>query len=57
MSTKALFGFHAVTVRLKTAPQSIGEIHLDATRRDAHVPWALVALGIGTLALRARKQA
>jgi len=29
-----LFGFHAVTVRLKTAPQSISEIHIDATRRD-----------------------
>jgi len=31
---KILFGFHAVTVRLKTAPQSIVEIHVDATRRD-----------------------
>src|SRR5437899_8395834 len=34
MSNKILFGFHAVTVRLKTAPKSIVEIHLDATRRD-----------------------
>jgi 23S rRNA (guanosine2251-2'-O)-methyltransferase len=34
MSAKILFGFHAVTVRLKTAPQSIVEIHVDATRRD-----------------------
>ncbi|WP_119153978.1 23S rRNA (guanosine(2251)-2'-O)-methyltransferase RlmB [Caldimonas tepidiphila] len=34
MSAKILFGFHAVTVRLKTAPQSITEIHYDATRRD-----------------------
>lgn len=34
MSNKILFGFHAVTVRLKTAPQSIVEIHADATRRD-----------------------
>jgi len=33
-ATKILFGFHAVTVRLKTAPQSISEIHIDATRRD-----------------------
>jgi len=32
--SKILFGFHAVTVRLKTAPQSIVEIHVDATRRD-----------------------
>jgi len=34
MSTKVLFGFHAVTVRLKTAPGSITEIHIDASRRD-----------------------
>ena len=35
MSTqKTLFGFHAVTVRLKTAPQSVVEVHVDATRRD-----------------------
>ena len=37
MSTKVLFGFHAVTVRLKTAPQSISEIHVDVTRRDARM--------------------
>jgi 23S rRNA (guanosine2251-2'-O)-methyltransferase len=37
MSTKVLFGFHAVTVRLKTAPQSIIEIHVDAARRDARM--------------------
>lgn len=37
MSTKVLFGFHAVTVRLKTAPQSVVEIHVDATRRDARM--------------------
>ncbi|HET9643252.1 MAG TPA: 23S rRNA (guanosine(2251)-2'-O)-methyltransferase RlmB [Burkholderiaceae bacterium] len=34
MSNRLLFGFHAVTVRLKTAPRSILEIHIDATRRD-----------------------
>jgi hypothetical protein len=34
MSNKILFGFHAVTVRLKTAPKSILEIHVDASRRD-----------------------
>ncbi|GIX25168.1 MAG: 23S rRNA (guanosine-2'-O-)-methyltransferase RlmB [Caldimonas sp.] len=33
-SAKILFGFHAVTVRLKTAPQSIVDIHVDASRRD-----------------------
>jgi 23S rRNA (guanosine2251-2'-O)-methyltransferase len=37
MSAKILFGFHAVTVRLKTAPKSITEIHVDATRRDARM--------------------
>ena len=37
MSSKVLFGFHAVTVRLKTAPESITEIHVDATRRDARM--------------------
>ena len=37
MSTKVLFGFHAVTVRLKTAPASITEIHVDSTRRDARM--------------------
>jgi 23S rRNA (guanosine2251-2'-O)-methyltransferase len=37
MTTKVLFGFHAVTVRLKTAPQSVIEIHVDATRRDARM--------------------
>ena len=34
MSLKLLFGFHAVTVRLKVAPKSIRELHIDATRRD-----------------------
>ena len=37
MSSKILFGFHAVTVRLKTAPESIVEIHVDTTRRDARM--------------------
>ena len=37
MSTKILFGFHAVTVRLKTAPESVVEIHVDASRRDARM--------------------
>ena len=34
MSNKILFGFHAVTVRLKTAPKSVVEVHVDTTRRD-----------------------
>ena len=37
MSNKILFGFHAVTVRLKTAPESIVELHVDASRRDARM--------------------
>jgi len=36
-SPKVLFGFHAVGVRLKTAPQSIIEIYFEATRRDARM--------------------
>ena len=32
-----LFGFHAVGVRLKTAPQSIVEIYYEPTRRDARM--------------------
>jgi 23S rRNA (guanosine2251-2'-O)-methyltransferase len=34
MSRQILFGFHAVGIRLKTAPRSVLELHLDATRRD-----------------------
>src|SRR5512139_2633568 len=36
-SPKVLFGFHAVGVRLKTAPQSIIEIYFEPTRRDARM--------------------
>ncbi len=34
---KVLFGFHAVSVRLKTAPQSVVEILHDPSRRDARM--------------------
>ncbi|RRD42511.1 23S rRNA (guanosine(2251)-2'-O)-methyltransferase RlmB [Comamonadaceae bacterium OH3737_COT-264] len=34
---KVLFGFHAVTVRLKTAPDSIVEVLFDNSRRDARM--------------------
>ena len=34
MTSRILFGFHAVTVRLKTAPSSVAEVHVDVTRRD-----------------------
>jgi 23S rRNA (guanosine2251-2'-O)-methyltransferase len=38
MSTpKVLFGFHAVGVRLRTAPQSILEIFVESARRDARM--------------------
>ncbi|MFZ9285694.1 MAG: 23S rRNA (guanosine(2251)-2'-O)-methyltransferase RlmB [Burkholderiaceae bacterium] len=34
---KVLFGFHAVGVRLKTAPHSVLEVYYDASRRDARM--------------------
>ncbi len=34
---KVLFGFHAVGVRLKTAPRSIVEIYFEPSRRDARM--------------------
>ena len=37
MTRHVLYGFHAVTVRLKTAPDSVIEVHLDAQRRDARM--------------------
>jgi 23S rRNA (guanosine2251-2'-O)-methyltransferase len=36
-SPKVLFGFHAVGVRLKTAPKSVIEIYYEPTRRDARM--------------------
>ena len=36
-SAKVLFGFHAVGVRLRTAPASVIEVHVDASRRDARM--------------------
>ena len=36
-SPKVLFGFHAVGVRLRTAPGSILEIYYEATRKDARM--------------------
>jgi 23S rRNA (guanosine2251-2'-O)-methyltransferase len=36
-SSKVLFGFHALGVRLKNAPQSIIEIYYEPTRRDARM--------------------
>jgi 23S rRNA (guanosine2251-2'-O)-methyltransferase len=36
-SPKVLFGFHAVGVRLKTAPQSVVEVYYEATRKDARM--------------------
>ncbi len=36
-SPKVLFGFHAVGVRMKTAPKSIIEVYFEASRRDARM--------------------
>jgi 23S rRNA (guanosine2251-2'-O)-methyltransferase len=36
-SPRILFGFHAITVRLKTAPKSVIELHVEANRRDARM--------------------
>ena len=34
---KILFGFHAVGVRLKTAPASVIEVYYETSRRDARM--------------------
>ena len=34
---KVLFGFHAVGVRIKTAPASVIEVYFDSSRRDARM--------------------
>jgi len=34
MNLRLLFGFHAVTTRLKVAPATVQELHIDTTRRD-----------------------
>ena len=36
-SSKNIFGFHAVGVRIKTAPQSVFEVFYDVQRRDARM--------------------
>jgi len=36
-SPKVLFGFHAVGVRLRTAPRTIIELYVEAARRDARM--------------------
>lgn len=45
MSLKLLFGFHAVSVRLKVAPKSIKELHIDVTRRDQRMRQFLDKVG------------
>ena len=37
MSARVLFGFHAITVRMKTAPKSVIELHVESNRRDARM--------------------
>ncbi|MGE3346166.1 MAG: 23S rRNA (guanosine(2251)-2'-O)-methyltransferase RlmB [Ramlibacter sp.] len=44
-SPKVLFGFHAVGVRLKTAPRSIIEIYVDPSRKDARMRQFLERVG------------
>ena len=41
-SAKVLFGFHAVGVRLKTAPGSVLEVYADPSRKDARMRQFLV---------------
>jgi 23S rRNA (guanosine2251-2'-O)-methyltransferase len=36
-SPKVLYGFHAVGVRIRTAPQSIQELYVDTARKDARM--------------------
>ncbi len=36
-SNKVIFGFHAVGVRIKTAPKSVFEVFFDVSRRDARM--------------------
>ena len=36
-SLRVLFGFHAITVRMKTAPKSVIELHVESNRRDARM--------------------
>ena len=36
-SPKTLFGFHAIGVRIRSAPRSVIEVHFDASRRDARM--------------------
>ena len=45
-ATRSLFGFHAVTARLRQRPASVRAIHLAAARRDARMR-ELVALAEG----------
>jgi 23S rRNA (guanosine2251-2'-O)-methyltransferase len=37
MNLKVLYGFHAVAVRLKVAPATVVELHVDTARRDARM--------------------
>ena len=36
-ASSVLFGFHAVGVRIKTAPQTVIEVYIDPSRRDARM--------------------
>lgn len=49
---RLIFGFHAVGVRLKTAPQGILELYVDPGRRDARMQQFLARVAAAGLRLR-----
>ena len=54
---KVLFGFHAITVRLKTAQNSVREIYFDASRKDQRMQRFLERVNIaGVRLIEADKQ-
>jgi 23S rRNA (guanosine2251-2'-O)-methyltransferase len=38
MSSRLIYGFHAITAKLRHDPESVKEILVDASRQDARVP-------------------
>lgn len=50
-SDELLYGFHAVSVRMKVAPESIREIYVDMGRRDARMQRFLTQAETGSLRL------
>lgn len=48
---KIVFGFHAVGVHIKTAPQSVQEVYIDTARRDARMQQFIVRAQAAGLSL------